>query len=140
MFANSRITGRRRRIVAGAVALASIAALTACEPFTERSTLSGFGPPGESQTGHAVAISRDGLTMAVGSPTGYGGSGFVTVFTRQATSVDWKQEVVLAPTTSAFTGSFGFDVDLSANGDALVVGIPDTHKVVVAQRPTSVRK
>lgn len=124
MFRQSRTTGRRRRVVAGVVALASVVALTACEPFTERTTLSGFGPPGEAQSGHAVAISRDGLTMAVGSPTGYGGTGYVTIFNRASTAVEWVQEVVIAPTSSTLSGSFGYDVDLSADGNTLVVGIP----------------
>ena len=123
MFGKSLFQGRRKAL-AGLVALASVAALTACEPFAERTTLSGFGPPGEAQTGHAVSISRDGLTMAVGSPAGYANVGFVTIFTRQSTSVDWVQETVIAPTTSTVSGSFGYDVDLSADGNTLVVGIP----------------
>lgn len=124
MFGRSSLGGRRRKALAGVVALASVAALTACEPFAERTTLSGFGPPGEAQSGHAVAISRDGLTMAVGSPAGYDDAGFVTIFTRKSTSVDWAQEMVIAPTSSAVSGSFGSDVDLSADGNTLVVGIP----------------
>lgn len=124
MIRQSLFRGRHRRVLAGFVALAGIAALTACEPFVERATLSGFGPPGASQTGHSVAISRDGLTMAVGSPAGYNDSGFVTVFTRQSTSVNWVQQRVIAPTVSALSGSFGHDVDLSADGNALLVGIP----------------
>lgn len=124
MFSHSLFRGRRRRVVTGLVALAGVVGLTACEPFAERTTLSGFGPPGEAQSGHAVAISRDGLTMAVGSPAGYDGNGFVTVFTRQSTSIDWVQERVIGPSTTATMGGFGYDVDLSADGNTLVVGIP----------------
>lgn len=124
MFSHSLFRGRRRRLVIGLVALAGVVGLTACEPFAERTTLSGFGPPGDASSGHAVAISRDGLTMAVGSPRGYDGNGFVTVFTRQSTSIDWVQERVIGPSTSATMGGFGYDVDLSADGNTLVVGIP----------------
>jgi hypothetical protein len=62
--------------------------------------------------------------MAVGSPAGYDGNGFVTVFTRQSTSIDWVQERVIGPSTTATMGGFGYDVDLSADGNTLVVGIP----------------
>lgn len=124
MFSHSLFRGRRRRLVTGLVALAGVVGLSACEPFAERTTLSGFGPPGAAQSGHAVAISRDGLTMAVGSPAGYDGNGFVTVFTRQSTSIDWVQERVIGPSTTATMGGFGHDVDLSADGNTLVVGIP----------------
>lgn len=117
---------RRRavRAIAGLVALASVTALTACEPFTDRAVLTGFGPPGASRSGSSVSIARDGLTMAVGSPSGYSDKGYVTIFNRASTSIDWVEERVIAPVSADYERFFGQSVDLSSDGNTLVVGIP----------------
>jgi hypothetical protein len=90
------------------------------------------------QFGHAVALSGDGNTLAVGAiseasaSTGIGGiqnnnsaiiAGAVYVFTRTAAGV-WSQQAYVKASNTDAGDRFGRAVALAADGSALVVGAP----------------
>lgn len=85
--------------------------------------------------GHAVALSADGTTLAVGSPgensgsTGIGGdeqnesassAGAAWVFTRD--SLAWAQQAYVKASNTSAGSNFGFSLALSGDGDTLAVG------------------
>lgn len=76
--------------------------------------------------GFSVSISEDGNTVAVGAyqnATAGTGAGCVYVYTRTGTS--WGLQVKLTPSWSSQTfNRFGYSVDLSNDGNTLVVGAP----------------
>jgi hypothetical protein len=87
--------------------------------------------------GHALALSVDGSTLAVGAPgesssiPGIDGdstndaasySGAVYVFRRAMTG--WSQEAFVKSSNPGFGDGFGSALALSADGSALVVGAP----------------
>ena len=87
--------------------------------------------------GTSVALSSDGLTLAVGAPressgaTGIDGdqsddsvvaAGAVYVFVRAGAS--WIQQAYVKPSITGTTYQFGTALALSMNGDTLVVGAP----------------
>ncbi len=88
-------------------------------------------------SGHGVALSADGSTLAVGAPwedsaaSGVGGdqtddsaprAGAVYVFTRKEST--WIQEAYLKASNAGRDDLFGFRVALSADGSTLAVGAP----------------
>lgn len=76
-----------------------------------------------SQFGASVALSEDGQTMAVGSLYGNGSSsqtGCVHVYVRSGGS--WTLEQKLIGSTGANGDFFGYSVDLSSDGNTLIVG------------------
>jgi hypothetical protein len=85
------------------------------------------GAAADSNLGRGVAISEDGLTVAVGAPESFPSPstyGYVQVFVRLGAS--WVQ---LGSTLQALDPDnsddlFGFSVSLSANGRILAVGAP----------------
>jgi FG-GAP repeat len=98
--------------------------------------------PGDGdQFGFSLALSADGNTLAVGassedsSATGINGNqhddsfnsaGAVYVFARTGNA--WAQQAYLkadAPTNTGLGDQFGYSVSLSANGNALAVGVYD---------------
>lgn len=76
------------------------------------------------QFGSAVAISRDGLTMAIGAPTednaGGGDAGAVYIFTRSGST--WTEEGKLLASDGAASARFGNAVALSSDGDTCAIG------------------
>ena len=73
--------------------------------------------------GYAVAVSADGHALAVGASQESSGavdSGAVYVFTRQDQA--WTQEAYLKASNTGDNDSFGSSLDLSADGNVLVVG------------------
>jgi len=77
--------------------------------------------------GHSIALSADGSIIAVGMPeedsAGFGNNGKVQIYHYDDTNADWVQM------GSDFVGQgqavqLGYDVDLSASGDTVVIGIP----------------
>ena len=83
--------------------------------------------------GSSIALSADGLTLAVGAALEASGngsqfdnsvrfSGAVYVFTRDTRG--WTQEAYLKGANPATTGSFGESVGLSGDGNTLAVGAP----------------
>jgi hypothetical protein len=92
--------------------------------------------------GWKIAISADGNTMAIGAPGEFSsatdingnqndnsapGSGAVYVFTRNNSSSPWSQQAYIkASNTEALENNdnFGASIDLSTDGNTLVVGAP----------------
>jgi hypothetical protein len=84
----------------------------------------GSGSSGTAQQGISIALSNDGLTLAVGGNTDNTNIGAVWVFTRStATSTTWTQQgSKLVGTGGVGTPKQGTSVALSADGNYLVVG------------------
>ncbi len=91
--------------------------------------------------GYSVAISGDGNTLAIGASdessnaVGIDGdeadntgirSGAVYVFVRDAAGA-WSRQAYLKASVQQNNASFGESVDLSDNGNTLVVGTPSAH-------------
>ena len=94
------------------------------------------GGASPSHTGNSIAISRDGLTMAIGAPHESGGgsgvdadpsdnsafgSGAVYVFTRQDPQAPWSQQAYVKASNVGLLDHFGSSVALSADGSRLAV-------------------
>ena len=84
----------------------------------------GSGSSGTAQQGISIALSNDGLTLAVGGNTDNTNIGAVWIFTRStATSTTWTQQgSKLVGTGGVGTPKQGTSVAISANGNYLVVG------------------
>lgn len=67
--------------------------------------------------GRRVAISADGMTIAVGATNEDDGKGAVHVFIRSGD--DWSEQAVLQPMNAEADDMFGYSLALSANGDTL---------------------
>jgi FG-GAP repeat protein len=117
---------------AQSVAVKEVAYIKASNPHA----MDHFGCGGVNQghTGSGVAISGDGLTLAVGAPHEASGSagingnqadtsvfdgGAVYVFTRNGTR--WQQQAYVKPSNPKMDAEFGHAVALSADGNTLVV-------------------
>ena len=76
--------------------------------------------------GHAVAISADGNTLAVGAPEAFNAAtirvGRVYVFTRSGS--EWTQQTILQAPNNAPNARFGHAVTLSDDGTLLAIGSP----------------
>lgn len=94
-------------------------------------------PDSGDQFGAALALSADGLTLAVGAPTedgaaaGVGGlesnngrlnSGAAYVFTRSGS--EWRQQAYVKALVSDNNDQFGYALALSGDGRTLAVGAP----------------
>lgn len=71
--------------------------------------------------GHALALSADGLTLAVGAPFNSSNRGQVFVYTWNGSAWAAKGATLTGPTTNT---QFGFALSLSDNGNVLAVGAP----------------
>src|SRR5204863_176895 len=94
-------------------------------------------PGEEDHFGHAIALSGDGNTLAVGAPmessaaTGINGkgehepgdsSGAVYVYSRNGTR--WAQQAYIKASNAGSDDQFGFAVTLSGDGNTLAVSAP----------------
>ncbi len=94
------------------------------------------GGASPSHTGNSIAISRDGLTMAIGAPhessgaigingdqddNAMFGSGAVYVFVRANGGAPWRQQTYVKATNPGLLDHFGSSVALSADGSVLAV-------------------
>jgi len=72
--------------------------------------------------GSSVAVSGDGETVAVGAALGGGGNeGSAYIFTRSGST--WtQQQKVTAGARAENNADFGYDIDLSEDGDTCIVG------------------
>jgi hypothetical protein len=92
--------------------------------FTQQSKVTGaIGAP-QDDIGYTVALSADGNYALVGMP-GYdtqaaSALGRAVVYVRSGAT--WTQQAVLTANDGQSTDSFGFSVDLSADGSVAVVG------------------
>ena len=106
------------------------------------SILTATGVAASSQMGNAVALSADGLTLALGAPTDATNVGAVFIFTRAASTSTWTQQgAKLVGTVVSGPGKQGSAVALSADGNTLAVGAPadntNAGSVVIWTRNTS---
>ncbi|MDD2176684.1 hypothetical protein OIN59_04510 [Acidovorax sp. D2M1] len=79
---------------------------------------------------NAIALSADGATMVVGSPSegssgGLAGAGAVYVFSRSTVGGTWSQQARIESTSAAAKMAFGASLALSADGNTLAVGAPE---------------
>lgn len=79
---------------------------------------------------NVIALSADGATMVVGSPSegssgGLAGAGAVYVFSRNTVGGTWSQQARIESTNSAAKMAFGASLALSADGNTLAVGAPE---------------
>jgi hypothetical protein len=94
------------------------------------------GGASPSHTGNSIAISRDGLTMAIGAPhessgaagingdqddNSIFGSGAVYVFVRVNDGAPWRQQAYVKASNPGLLDHFGSSVALSAEGNVLAV-------------------
>ena len=90
-----------------------------------------YGYVPDAGFGKGVSISKDGSTVAVGSPDfdhndGDGNTGIVQVYEYLSEGETWSQkgEVIMPPTGSKDIKSFGYRVGLSDDGTSLAVAAP----------------
>lgn len=103
--------------------------------WSHEAFLKASNPNGNDQFGRSVAISADGNTLAVGAlyeasnATGVGGNqadnsvmnaGAAYIFSRSGSS--WSQDAYIKASNTGANDYFGFAVDLSDDGNTLVVG------------------
>ncbi len=107
--------------------------------LTERAFVKASNTHADLRFGASIALSADGLVMAVGATgdasnaTGIGGSttdtsaprsGAVAVFRRASDTGAWSQEAFVKASNTGPNDLFGFSVALSSDGSTLVVGAP----------------
>ena len=84
----------------------------------DRSTITGI------QFGWSVAISKDGLRIAIGymggNPSGLGNAGVVYIYSKA--SGTWAKEATLSASDIASGDYFGSCVDIDSNGSRVVIG------------------
>ena len=90
-----------------------------------------LGGTGEANFGFAVALSRDGATLAVGASNQEQAAGAVYAFGEQVTGA-WAQLGMLQLPVNAPGAGLGASVALSADGTALVAGAPTGNVVMAA--------
>lgn len=109
--------------------------------WIQQAFIKASNPGVDDYFGYALSLSSDGNTLAVGAyredTLGSGlnptpnqnstDSGAVYVFARLGSS--WTQQAFLKASNSSADASFGFAVDLSADGNTLGVGAPDESPV-----------
>ncbi len=97
--------------------------LTAGDMLGSIGYIKASNPASSTYFGQDVVISADGTTMAIGShyeSTGNSASGAVYVFKKSGST--WEEETKLKASDMAINDYFGASVDLSADGNTLVVG------------------
>jgi trimeric autotransporter adhesin len=105
--------------------------------WSQQTYIKAFNPDPDDRFGGAIALSADGLTLAVGArdedsaATGVGGNqadnsapsaGAVYVYTRKGTM--WSQQAYIKASNTDAGDFFGQHIALSADGSTLVVGAP----------------
>lgn len=135
-FAKSTaISANGQYYVAGAPTATSPGAAYVYSPYVSGSTsLVGTGNVGNSHQGASVAISGDGLTIAVGGPNDNSNIGAVWIFVLSGGS--WSQQGSKL-TTGTPNSLFGTSVALSYSGDVLAVGAPDGNGTIVTYSRTA---
>jgi len=138
MFGKSPLTGRRRRLLGATTALVGLFALTACETIVPRQTITGTNSATEKtgRFGQSVAISGNGLVMAVGVPAatanGRQSAGLVRVYERENSATSWSLLGVLEARDPATNQAFGTSVAVNKDGTVIAVGAPGTSAYTAA--------
>ena len=118
---------RMIRRISGALALAGLLGLTACESLPARQI--SYGDAGTA-LGTSTAMSGNGLVLAVGAPMAKKGTatqvGEVRIYERESTEAKWTfTETVQSPADWS-QQRFGDSLDLTYSGDLLAIGAPST--------------
>lgn len=138
MFGKSSLLPKRGRVLGATVALAGLFALTACETLTPRQQITGTNNDAEKtgRFGSSVAISGNGLVMAVGVPLatheGNTFAGLVRVYERENAKTDWSLLGVLAAQDPAKNQVFGTSVAINNTGSIIAVGAPGNSSYAAA--------
>lgn len=92
--------------------------------WTQQAKLVGSGGIAISQQGNSVALSHDGNTAAIGAPTDDSGMGAVWVFIRSDGIWSQQGNKLVATIDVIDIPQQGASVDLSGNGNTLILGGP----------------
>ena len=93
------------------------------EDFTQQEKLIGTGNTGNAEQGSSVSLSSsDGNTLAVGGYQDNSGVGATWIFTRTGFGNNFTQQEKLVGTGNVGNSYQGISVDLSSDGNTLVVG------------------
>lgn len=107
-----------------------------CGAWEKQAKLYGALTSGFSGQGVAVSLSADGNTLAVGGSTDNSGIGAVWIFVRDECG-KWSQQgtkLVISPVAGiSKIAETGAAVDLSADGNTLIVGSPSSLDTVLNQ-------
>lgn len=79
----------------------------------------GFGASANQQ-GWSVSLNANGDVAVVGGPQAGGGAGAVWVYSRSGST--WTQQAVFTATNAIGNPAFGISVDISADGNTLIMG------------------
>lgn len=91
--------------------------------WTQQAYLKASNTGVEDFFGHAVALSADGNTLAVGASGESSEAGAVYIFTR--TSGTWSQQAYVKASNMRSRYSFGSSISLATDGNTLAVGSPN---------------
>jgi hypothetical protein len=91
--------------------------------WTSQATLNASDATASDKFGEAVAIDNNGDTVIIGASNDGGNTtGAAYVFTRSGST--WSQQQKLTASDAASTYDFGFDVDITADGNTVIIGSP----------------
>ena len=79
----------------------------------------------DDELGHAVAISKNGLRVAIAAPGGNGGRGLIRIYDWQVSTATWTQVGTDISTTNMIN-HLGFSMDMNEDGSRIVVGAPES--------------
>ena len=79
----------------------------------------------DDNLGHAVAVSKSGLRVAIAAPGGNGGKGDIRVYDWEMSTMTWIQKGtdILG---GNMVNNLGFSMDMNEDGSRIVVGAPET--------------
>lgn len=133
-YTSGNVTGQINDVIT----VRMVATDTGTPPMTSEYTfdINLFAPPRDgaqvyaaganNAAGAAVAVSEDGLWMAVGEPEYTNGANYqqgqVSIY--RWTGAAWQFAQTIASPSVAADGRFGYSLDISNNGERLVVGAP----------------
>jgi len=97
-------------------------------PYSQIAKLTAITPENNGKFGYAIAVSSDKSTIAVGCPyEAAGGTERGAVYFFRGATFSTVTRVVLTAVTPANGDHFGWDIDLSYNGDIALVGCPSQN-------------
>lgn len=132
MFSHSLFRGSSRRLRGVAAGLAALVVLSACQTVEIRQTLEGTVGAAEAtgQFGYRVAMSGNGLVMAVSVPFatvgGKASAGLVRIYERNAKETNWTAIGTLTPEVAVASARFGTGIAINYSGDTIAAGAPYT--------------
>ena len=80
----------------------------------------------DDELGHAVAVSKSGLRVAIAAPGGNGGKGLIRVYDWEMSTMTWIQKGFDILDAGGMVNNLGFSMDMNEDGSRIVVGAPET--------------